>query len=146
MAKFTDPLNLRPQSPDNVALRQEILKQAYASLPPGSGTSILSHYTHEGWASWPWVPPSYLNHPYSLLAHQSYPKLCDPIDGSPPGSSVPGIPIMLPLSPWFGILPLNNILCNYVCVLSHSVVSDSVTPWTVVRRARLSTGFSRQGY
>ena len=34
--------------------------------------------------------------PYILYAaaaksHQSYPTLCDPIDGSPPGSPVPGI-------------------------------------------------------
>ena len=46
---------------------------------------------------------------------QSCPTLCDPIDGSPPGSSVPEIPIMLPLSPWFGILPLNNSLCVIMC-------------------------------
>ena len=26
-----------------------------------------------------------------LLSHQSCPTLCDPIDGSPPGSPVPGI-------------------------------------------------------
>ena len=29
---------------------------------------------------------------------------------------------------------------------SHSVVSDSVTPWTVACQAPLSMGFSRQGY
>ena len=29
---------------------------------------------------------------------------------------------------------------------SHSVVSDSVTPWTVAHQAPLSTGFSRQEY
>ena len=29
-------------------------------------------------------------------------------------------------------------------VLSHSVVSDSVTPWTVAHQALLSMGFSRQ--
>ena len=27
----------------------------------------------------------------SLLSHQSCPTLCDPIDGSPPGSPIPGI-------------------------------------------------------
>jgi len=31
-------------------------------------------------------------------------------------------------------------------VLSHSVVSDSVTPWTAARQAPLSMEFSRQGY
>ena len=29
-------------------------------------------------------------------------------------------------------------------MLSHSVVSDSVTPWSLARRAPLSMGFSRQ--
>ena len=31
-------------------------------------------------------------------------------------------------------------------MLSHSVMSDSVTPWTVARQAPLSTEFSRQEY
>ena len=30
--------------------------------------------------------------------------------------------------------------------VSHSVVSDSVTPWTVAQQAPLSMEFSRQGY
>ena len=30
------------------------------------------------------------------------------------------------------------------CMLSHSVVSDSATPWTVAHQAHLSMGFSRQ--
>ena len=32
------------------------------------------------------------------------------------------------------------------CVLSHSVMSDFVTPWTVAHQAPLSMGFSRQEY
>ena len=31
-------------------------------------------------------------------------------------------------------------------MLSHSVVSDSVTPWTVAHQAPLFMGFSRQEY
>ena len=31
-------------------------------------------------------------------------------------------------------------------ILSRSVVSDSVTPWTVARQAPLHMGFSRQEY
>ena len=34
----------------------------------------------------------------------------------------------------------------YVCMLSCSVVVDSVTPWTVARQAPLSMEFSRQEY
>ena len=33
-----------------------------------------------------------------------------------------------------------------VCELSHSVVSDSTTPWTAARQAPLSVGFSKQEY
>ena len=33
-----------------------------------------------------------------------------------------------------------------VCTLSHSVVSDSVTPWTMALQAPLSVGFSKQEY
>ena len=32
------------------------------------------------------------------------------------------------------------------CVLGHSVVFDSVTPWTVARQLPLSMGFPRQEY
>ena len=41
----------------------------------------------------------------------------------------------------------NKTKQNYLCtVLSHSVVSDSVTPWTVALQAPLSMGFYRQEY
>ena len=33
-----------------------------------------------------------------------------------------------------------------MCVLNHSVMSDSATPWTVACHSPLSTGFSRQEY
>ena len=33
-----------------------------------------------------------------------------------------------------------------MCARTHSVVSDSVTPWTVALQAPLSTQFSRQKY
>ena len=37
-----------------------------------------------------------------------------------------------------------NKKCKGLCERSHSVVSDSVTPWTVAYQAPLSIGFSRQ--
>ena len=37
-----------------------------------------------------WILDSFVDYAAKLL--QSWPTLCDPIDGSPPGSSVPGIP------------------------------------------------------
>ena len=41
---------------------------------------------------------------------------------------------------------MKNSCITYACVLSHSVMPDSVTPWTVVHQAPLSMGFSRQDY
>ena len=39
-----------------------------------------------------------------------------------------------------------SLLCGPYSTLACSVVSDSVTPWTVTRQAPLSVGFSRQEY
>ena len=57
---------------------------------------------------------------------QSCPALCDPMDCSPPGSSVHGI------------------LQGCVCVFALSHVRLFVTLWTAVHQAPLSMGFSRQ--
>ena len=79
----------------------------------------------------------------SAKSLQSFPTLCDPIDGSPPGSPLgfsrqehwSGLPLPSPMhesKKWKG---------------SHSVMSDSlVTPWTAAHQAPLSMGFSRQEY
>ena len=43
--------------------------------------------------------------------------------------------------------PLTSCVCVCVCVcVSCSVMSDSVTPWTIAHQATLSVGFSRQEY
>ena len=47
---------------------------------------------------------------------------------------------------YYRIILIIMSLCVYVCVLGHSVVSDSMTPWTVVHQAPLSVAFSRQEY
>ena len=39
-----------------------------------------------------------------------------------------------------------NLLLDFALVLSHSVTSDSVTPWSVARQAPLSMEFSGVGY
>ena len=41
---------------------------------------------------------------------------------------------------------MTRIFYFTVCVISHSVMSDSVPPWTAARQAPLSVGFSRQEY
>ena len=39
-----------------------------------------------------------------------------------------------------------ELLLGSICVFSHSVMSNSVTPWTVICQAPLSTGSARQEY
>ena len=39
----------------------------------------------------PWDSPLLLSMPAAAKSLQSCPTLCDPVDGSPPGSPVPGI-------------------------------------------------------
>ena len=73
---------------------------------------------------------------------QSCPTLCDPIDGSPPGSP----------HPWDS--PDKNtgvgchllLQCRKVKVKSLSRVRLFATPWTAAYQAPLSMGFSRQEY
>ena len=89
-------------------------------------------------------PPS---RPASLIAAtakslQSCPTLCDPIDGSLPGSPVPGI-LQARTLEWVAI-SFSNAWKWKVKVKSLSHVQPSVTPWTAAFQAPLSMGFSRQ--
>ena len=75
---------------------------------------------------------------------QSCPTLCDPMDGSPPGSPVPGI-LQARTLEWVAI-SLPNAWKWKVKVKSLSRVQLLVTPWTAAYQAPLSMGFSRQEY
>ena len=75
---------------------------------------------------------------------QSCPTLCDPIDGSPPGSPVPGI-LQARTLEWAAIA-FSNAWKWKVKVKSLSRVQLFATPWTVARQAPPSVGFSRQEY
>ena len=74
---------------------------------------------------------------------QSCPTLCDPIDGSPPGSPVPGI-----------LQARTRVGCHFLLqcmkvkgkVKSLSRVQLFATPWTAAYQAPPSMGFSRQEY
>ena len=75
-----------------------------------------------------------------LLSRFSSVRLSDPINSSPPGSSVPGI-LQTTIPEWVAIFFSN------ACMLSHfSRVQLCATPWTTAHQATLSTGFSRQEY
>ena len=75
---------------------------------------------------------------------QSCPTLCDPIDGSPPGSPVPGI-LQARILEW-GAISFSNAWKWKVKVKSLSRVRLLATSWTAAYRAPLSMGFSRQEY
>ena len=75
---------------------------------------------------------------------QSCPTLCDPIDSSPPGSSVSGI-LQARTLEWVAISFSNAWKWKVkVKLLSH--VRLLATPWTAAHQAPLSMGFSRQEY
>ena len=117
--------------------------------------------------SWFWlgVVFSFRNHPQSL-AHrpmpamvvwvfvisaaaaaaslQSCPNLCDSIDGSPPGSPVPGI-LQARTLEWVAI-SFSNAWKWKVKVNSLSPARLLATSWTAAHQAPLSMGFSRQKY
>ena len=75
---------------------------------------------------------------------QSCRTLCDPIDGSPPGSPIPGI-LQARTLEWVAI-SFSNAWKWKEKVKSFSRVRLLATPWTAAHQAPLSMGFSRQEY
>ena len=75
---------------------------------------------------------------------QSCPTLCNPIDGSPPGSSVPGI---LQARTLEGVAISFSSAWKWkvkVKLLSRVLLFE--TPWTAADQAPQSMGFARQEY
>ena len=88
-------------------------------------------------------------HTYSAAAAaakslQSCPTLCDPIDGSPTGSPVPGI-LQARTLEWVAISFFNAWKWK-VKVKSLMYVWFFAIPWTAAHQAPPSMGFSRQEY
>ena len=80
----------------------------------------------------------------SAKSLQSFPTLCDLIDGSPPGSPIPGILRARTLE-WVAISFSNAWKWKAkVKLLSH--VWLVATPWTAAHQVPASMGFSRQKY
>ena len=75
---------------------------------------------------------------------QSCPTLWDPIDGSPPGSPVPGI-LQARVLEWVAI-SFSNSWKWKVKVKLLSRFQLLATPWTAAYQALPSIGFSRQEY
>ena len=82
--------------------------------------------------------------PPAAKSLQSCPALCDPIDGSPPGSPVPGI-LQARTLEWVAI-SFSNAWKWKVKGNSLSLVQLFATPWSAAYQAPPSMGFSRQEY
>ena len=121
-------------------------------------SSILEHFRHPKGNSMPISTSSSLilspaplrtfwHLPDSAAAAkplQSCPTLCDPIDGSPPGSSIPGI-LQARTLEWVAI-SFSKAVKWKVKEKSLSRVQLLVTPWTAANQAPPLMGFSRQQY
>ena len=83
---------------------------------------------------------------FSFIAKslQSCPTLCDPIDGSPPGSPVPGI-LQARILEW---LPFPSPIHESESEVAHlcPTLRLLATPWTAAYQAPHSMRFSRQEY
>ena len=91
-----------------------------------------------------WSTLRHSNLPAAAKLLQSCPTLCDPIDGSPPGSPVPGI-LQARTLEWVAI-SFSNAWKWKVKGKSLSCVRLLATPWTAAYQAPPSMGFSRQEY
>ena len=86
-------------------------------------------------------------------SHWLRPTLCDPIDGSQPGSPIPGI-LQARTLEWVAISFSNawkwKVGCHFLLqcmkVKSLSRVQLLAIPWTAAHQAPHSVGFSRQEY
>ena len=75
---------------------------------------------------------------------QSCPTLCDPIEGSPPGSHIPGI-LQARTLEWVAIA-FSNAWKWKAKTKSLSHFRLLATPWTAAHQVPQSMGFSRQEY
>ena len=119
---------------------------------PTQGSNL--HLLHWQAGSLPLAPPGKPSSPIGELflftaaatakLLQLCPTLWDPIDGSPPGSSIPGI-LQARTLEWVAI-SFSNAGKWKVKGKSLSRVRLFVTPWTAAYQAPLPMGFSRQEY
>ena len=98
----------------------------------------LIQFSVGGWS----CVPSLLFAAAAAKSLQSCPTLCDLIDGSPPGSTIPGI-LQARTLEWVAI-SFSNAWKWKVKVMSLSHVRLLATPWPAAYQAPLSMGFARQ--
>ena len=109
-----------------------------------TATFLSSHYPWLWLHSYPTAVGAFSQGAAATAAKslQSCPTLCNPVDGSPPGSPVPGI-LQARTLEWVAI-SFSNAWKWKVKVKSLSRVWLLVTPWTAAYQAPPSLGFSRR--
>ena len=125
-------------------------KQQLYVIQPNEGSDGINHWVlleYGEIATWT-KDLAFKNSTFFLVAAakslQSCPTPCDPIDGSPPGSPVPGI-LQARTLEWVAI-SFSNAWKWKVKVKSLSHAWLLATPWTAAYQAPLSMGFFRQEY
>ena len=93
---------------------------------------------------WKYIPMNKKVATAAAKSLQSCPTLCDPVDGSPPGSPVPGI-LQARTLEWVAI-SFSNAWKWKVKLKSLSRAQLLATPWAAAYQAPPSMGFSRQEY
>ena len=109
----------------------------------GSKITVDGDYSHEIKRCL-WLGRKAMTNLLTAKSLQLCPTLCNPIDGSPPGSPVPGI-LQARILEWVAI-SFSNAWKWKVKVKSLSRVQLLATPWTAAYQAPPSMGFSRQEY
>ena len=146
--EYTTQSNLQIQRCDSAGLI--VLKDSQVRGTEEWG-QITAHYYLHVHPFLPWMN----NDLQSIIATSSQPPaataakslqscltLCDPTDGSPPGSAVPGI-LQARTLEWVAVSFSNEGKWK-VKVKSLNRVRLSATPWTAAYQAPPSMGFSRQ--
>ena len=126
----------------------------FSSCPQPSQHQSLFQWVNSAWdGQSTGVSAAYISSPFrawntaaaaAAKSLQSYPTLCDSIDGSPPGFSVHGM-LQARTLEWIAI-SFSNAWKWKVKVKSLSSVWLFETPWTAAYQAPLSVGVSRQEY
>ena len=124
-------------------------RQEWVAMPSSRGSFQIRDWTrvslcflHRQGCSLPLLaPPGKLKRCGESEVAQLCPTLCDPMDGSPPGSPVPGI-LQARTLEWVAISFSSGWKWK-VKVKSLSRVRLLATPWTAAHQAPPSMGFSR---
>ena len=113
---------------------------AVHQAPPSMGFSRQEYWSGVGKG----LSKAYKYQVAAAKSLQSCPTLCDPIEGSPPGSPVPGI--LQARTPEWVAISFSNALKWKVKMKSLSRVRLLATPWTAAYQAPPSMGFSKEEY